>query len=67
MVDASLDMLSREGGLELITSEQKDYIRSICVGQSTYELEYVIGVDGNIKDFYVHQRRLNEFEDLTVG
>ena len=67
IVDAILDMLSREGGIELITSEQKDYIRSICVGQSTFELEYIIGVDGMIKDFYVHQRRFNEFEDLTVG
>ena len=67
IVDAILDMLSREGGLELITSEQKDYIRSICVGQSTFELEYIISTDGSIKDLYVHQRRLNEFEDLTVG
>ena len=67
IVDGLLDLLARDDGLQIITSEQKDYIRSICVGQSTFELEYVIGVDGNIKDFYVHQCRLREFEDLTLG
>ena len=67
IVDAFLDLLSREGGLELITSEQKDYIRSICVGQSTFELAYIIGENGTVKDLYVHQCRLREFEDLTVG
>ena len=67
MVDGYLDVLSREGGLEIITSEQKDYIRSICVGQSTFELEYVIGTDGVAKDLYVYQCRVNDFEDLTAG
>jgi len=67
IADGILDLLSREGGLELITNEQKDYIRSICVGQSTFELEYIIDVNGNIKDLYVHQCRLRQFEDLTVG
>ena len=67
MVDAYLDMLSRDGGLELITVEQKDYIKSVCVGQSTFELEYIIAKDGTVKDLYVHQCRVREFEDLTAG
>ena len=66
LVDGYLDLLARDGGLSLITSDQKDYIRSICVGQSTFELEYVIGTDGTVKDLYVDQCRVKEFEDLTA-
>lgn len=67
LVDGYLDLLCRDGGMKLITSDQKDYIKSICVGQSTFELEYVIGTDGTVKDLYVHQCRVREFEDLTAG
>ena len=66
IVDGYLDLLARDDGLQIITSEQRDYIRSICAGQSTFELEYVIGTDGTVKDFYVHQCRVKDFEDLTA-
>jgi len=66
MVDAYLDVLSRDGGLELITVEQKDYIKSVCVGQSTFELEYIIAKDGTVKNLYVDHCRVREFEDLTA-
>ena len=67
VVDGFLDLLARDDGLQIITSEQKDYIRSVCVGQSTFELEYIIAKDGTVKDFYVHQCRVRDFEDLTAG
>ena len=62
-----LDMLSRDDGMHLLTSEQADYIRSICTGNTWYNLEFVLTRDCQIKDINVLLCTHHEFEDLTAS
>ena len=61
-----LDTLTKEN-LDILTDDDVDYIKSICTGNSWFDIEFIVGQDGLCKDMFVHVHKVAQFEDLTVG
>jgi len=51
----------------LIDEDQASYIRSLLVGKTKFELEFVIGEDEQVDEIFVHHYKIYEFKDLTTA
>lgn len=62
-----LDVLCREEGLQILTQEQVNFIKDLCVGESTFFLTCKLNDDGTLNKIILHHTRIADFEDLTVS
>jgi hypothetical protein len=51
----------------LITDENAEIIRNLCVGNSKFSLEYFIDQDGNYTSVFIDVVKISEFKDLTTA
>jgi hypothetical protein len=65
LVDAYLSVMKRDTN-QIITSEQADYIKSKCIGNSAFDLELIINDSGEIEDIILHHVKIANFRDLTL-
>ncbi len=65
LVDAYLAVMKRDTN-QIITSEQADYIKSKCIGNSAFDLEFIITDSGEIEDIILHHVKIANFRDLTL-
>jgi len=52
---------------EVLTQEQSEFIKSICVGRTTFNLEFIIRDDGTLEKVFLHHFKIKEFENLTTA
>lgn len=67
LVNTYIDAMTREGGLGLLTQEQGDFIKSLCVGDSHFNLSWLIYKTGEVKDIFVYHHTVSDFKDLTTS
>lgn len=60
-----LDLLSRDGGVEVITKDQVTFIESLLTGESYCTYEFDIDADGTLKEVFVEIARTESFVDLS--
>ena len=61
-----LDLLSRDGGVQVLTGDQVAFIESKLVGESYFNLEYDVNPDGTVAEVYAYINTVHEFKDLTT-
>jgi len=66
LADSYLDLLSRDGGVQILTADQVALIQSKLQGQQYFNLEFDVNPEGTVEEVYVYVQRVFEFEDLTT-
>ena len=61
-----LDLLSRDGGVKVLTGDQVAFIESKLVNESYFNLEYDVNPDGTVAEVYAYINTVHEFKDLTT-
>jgi len=61
-----LDLVSRDGGVQVLTGDQVEFIESKLVGESYFNLEYDVNPDGTVAEVYAYIHTVHEFKDLTT-
>lgn len=51
----------------LVTDEQVEYMKSIFSTNSRFDIEFILGEDGQITDVHLINFKIYEFKDLTEG
>ena len=62
-----LELFYRTEGLNLLTDEQRDFAASLLTGDSWFDIEFLIGQEGECKDIFFLLHVVNAFDDLTGG
>lgn len=52
---------------ELIDDAQLEYMKDILVGESKFDIEFLINENEEIEDIFLYHYKVYEFQDLTVG
>ena len=52
--------------LGYISTEQKEFISSVCTGRSTFNIDYVVSENGELVEMYLRHLKVLNFEDLTT-
>lgn len=65
-VDMYLDAIGVDG-LQIITQEQSDFIKSLCVGDSYFNLTFVVNNSGECENIFVYHHTVDLFKDLTAS
>jgi len=61
-----LDLVSRDGGVMILTGDQVAFIQSKLVGESYFNLEYDVNPDGTVAEVYAYINTVHQFKDLTT-
>lgn len=65
-VDMYLEAIG-EDKLKLVTKEQCDFIKSLCVNDSYFHLTFIYNLLGEPLDIFLYHNTISEFKDLTGG
>jgi hypothetical protein len=52
---------------DVLTEENVEFIKSVCVGKSQFDLEFVINDDGTLENVFFYHFRIKKFQDLTTS
>lgn len=62
-----LELFYRTEGLNLLTDEQRDFAETLLTGDSWFDIEFLVGQDGQCKDIFFLHHVVNEFKELTAS
>ena len=61
------ELFYRTEGLNLLTDEQRDFAETLLTGDSWFDIEFLVGQDGQCKDIFFLHHVVNEFKELTAS
>tara|TARA_B100001250_G_scaffold46655_1_gene36555 strand:- start:3107 stop:3985 length:879 start_codon:yes stop_codon:yes gene_type:complete len=61
-----LDLMSRDEGVQILTTDQVAFITSKLQGEAYFNLEFDVNPNGTVAEVYAYIQTTNEFEDLTT-
>lgn len=64
-VDMYLETLGET--LNILTQDQCDFIKSLCVGNSYFNLTFVVNGSGECENIFVYHHTVDSFKDLTAA
>lgn len=67
IVQQNINALSKERDIQVITKDQADFIRSLCVGDSYFNLTWIINKSGVCEDIFLYHHTVHDFKDLTAS
>lgn len=61
------EMLATHEALGIITDDDHEFIKSVCTGNTFFDLEFFISPDGTCRETHLYHHVVHDFEDLTAS